>query len=418
MGDICKIRQCKTKLSEYREMTSKLYDDIDSLETDIKDKDKFVQTVVKARNALQEEVSNLKKKNSDLLKENCDLSEKVDQLDEDTDTGLELLKNAHERERKLNEAFEEYKKKGVINEEKVSNLTKENEELTSKFLFLKNQFEKSLKANQETSTTKDARIEHLENEFIELKKISEHHIHETECVKIKLEQAEIEIMDKTVQVQESEIEKNTLKQKNNDLNDELVAKIKEIVDIEERTSLKSSQSSLKEELSRFQTFECNKCEKTFMNKANLQGHELSTHGKISKLKSDLKSRIDMLEKRVYEQKSNVASSLFKLKKKENEESQLCTCKTYCRIYHKKHNYVKSKSEDLFAKLGMTSENPHKSIINEVCGIGARRKQYTCNQCDQIFHKQGHLKKHRKHEHKRREVEIGEVTEYCQKGRMS
>ena len=53
MEELCKARNCKKKLSEYRELNSKLYDDIYSLESDIKDKDDFLQKVIKARNALQ-----------------------------------------------------------------------------------------------------------------------------------------------------------------------------------------------------------------------------------------------------------------------------------------------------------------------------------------------------------------------------
>ena len=70
----------------------KQYDDIDSLETDLKDKDGFLQEIVKARNNLQEEIVQLKNKNSNLMKQNDELQEKVEQLDEDTDTGIELLK--------------------------------------------------------------------------------------------------------------------------------------------------------------------------------------------------------------------------------------------------------------------------------------------------------------------------------------
>ena len=66
---------------EYRELTSKLYDNIDGLEIDIKDKDSFLQTVVKTRNACQIEVANLKKMNSELIKENNNPLEKNEQFD-------------------------------------------------------------------------------------------------------------------------------------------------------------------------------------------------------------------------------------------------------------------------------------------------------------------------------------------------
>ena len=115
MEKSCKNEYCKRKLSEYRELTSKQYDDIDSLESDIKDKDEFVQKVVQARNALQNELSDLKKKNRDLVVENNELLAKNDQLDEDTETGLMMVRNDHERERKLNKKVEEYKKNYIEN---------------------------------------------------------------------------------------------------------------------------------------------------------------------------------------------------------------------------------------------------------------------------------------------------------------
>ena len=86
MTDSCKTDQCKKKLREYRELTRKLYSDIDGFEDDIKDKEDFLQKVIKARNNLQEDNSNLKKRNIDLVRDNNSLSEKVAQLDEDTDT--------------------------------------------------------------------------------------------------------------------------------------------------------------------------------------------------------------------------------------------------------------------------------------------------------------------------------------------
>ena len=74
MDLICKTGHCKKKLNEYRDLTRKLYDDIDNLETDFKDKEDFLQKIVKARNNLQEDVFQLRKKNSDLVKENNKLS--------------------------------------------------------------------------------------------------------------------------------------------------------------------------------------------------------------------------------------------------------------------------------------------------------------------------------------------------------
>ena len=132
MEQSCKSGYCRKKLNEYRELTSKQYDDIDTLETDIKDKDAFVQTLVKARNDYQNEVITLKKKNSDIIKENDDLLEKVDQLDEDTDIGLNLLKNCQKRENNLKKELKEYKANSNKTDEIIKQMTKENEDIKIK----------------------------------------------------------------------------------------------------------------------------------------------------------------------------------------------------------------------------------------------------------------------------------------------
>ena len=66
MDVICDAKKCRRKLNDYRDLTSKLYADNDSLEADMKERDKFLQKVVKARNDYQQEIAHLKKKNSDL----------------------------------------------------------------------------------------------------------------------------------------------------------------------------------------------------------------------------------------------------------------------------------------------------------------------------------------------------------------
>ena len=152
---MCKNGYCRKILSEYRERTRKLYDDVDTLQNDIKDKDDFVQHVVKARNSLQAEMSSLEKKNTDLMDKNFELSQKIDQLDEDTDTGVQLLKDAHERERKLEKDIEEYRKSDIEN-------AKQQCELKTRFGFLKTKFEKCLKDNQESSSIKEIKIKELQ----------------------------------------------------------------------------------------------------------------------------------------------------------------------------------------------------------------------------------------------------------------
>ena len=57
---------------------------------------------------------------------------------------------------------------------------------------------------------------------------------------------------------------------------------------------------------------------------------------------------------------------------------------------------------MFAELNKFLESPNTSSQTENPGFGAMRKQYSCNKCDEVFPKQGYLKKHKKLKHKREE----------------
>ena len=230
MEQSCKSGYCRKKLNEYRELTSKQYDDIDTLETDIKDKDAFVQTLVKAKNDYQNEVITLKKKNSDIIKENNDLLEKVDQLDEDTDIGLNLLKNCQERENNLKKELKEHKANSNKTDEIMKQMSKENENLNLKLKFVKDSLEKNLKANQELhklsdsleSKLKDLEVEHLAcKEESLMVENNENHV-----TAITNFQDRLKEQDDLIQVLNDE--NSLLKQKHDDVIDELLMKNKEI----------------------------------------------------------------------------------------------------------------------------------------------------------------------------------------------
>ena len=69
LKEICENQ--KKKLEDYREMNIKLYEDIATLEVDIKEKEDFTNKLRKQRNSLENEVKNLntniEKKNEDIL---------------------------------------------------------------------------------------------------------------------------------------------------------------------------------------------------------------------------------------------------------------------------------------------------------------------------------------------------------------
>ena len=206
-------------------------------------------------------------------------------------------------------------------------------------------------------------------------------------------------------------------QKNYDLIDELATKNKAIEDIEATSSLTSSQSSLKEELSQCKMLACDECNLSFSMEAELKHHQTTSNGTIQREIADMIEKLNVLEKEVSDQKVNLMSSTFQLKNQEVEEGKFCFdrryCKKYCKINHPKHNFTKSRSEEIFSKLGKISTSPNPSTQTEVLGtqtevLGFRavRKQYTCSQCEEVFSKQGLLKKHKKIKHKLKETKMG------------
>ena len=406
MDNLCKSGNCKQKISEYRESNRKLYDDIDGLESDIKEKDDFLQKVVKARNFLQNEVADLKKKNRVLQEDKNELVEKNEQLDEDAETGLMMVRKAHERERNLTKEVEEYKRNVIENNQKIKEIEKENMEVKAKLKFLKDKFETSLKENQASTTAKETKIKELEHKIFDAEeKTSSLH---QDCYQKAVIDLKLKEQDDLIGLLRSEKDSHLMKIA--DLNDELVLKKKELYEFESQTLLKSASSSLSDELAQVGVFTCDQCNLNFRCEDELKDHKTRTHeAKLSK-KLFVLSKLSFLENKVSEQKLQLTSSLYKLKEHEKKKRQFCTCKSFCRIFHNKHNYYHSASDEIFEKLEINSIVLNVSNNAESEHFGAKRKYYCCNQCEKTFQRQGDLKKHKKAEHRVKKSLNGGSTE--------
>ena len=144
-----------------------------------------------------------------------------------------------------------------------------------------------------------------------------------------------------------------LKQNHSDLIDELLVKKKEVQDLEEnyeKTKLRNSSNSLKDELQDIEMFKCETCSLSFLTPTELREHMKTLHSQKLNRRLVAMTNLNKLEVKLSEQKMSVTSSLFELKSKEDYEKHNCRCKGYCRIYHQKHNFVKSKSDELFSRL--------------------------------------------------------------------
>ena len=76
MGRFCENSNCKKKLREHKYLIEKLYDEIDSVEKDLKERNDFLQKVIKERNDFKRETKHLKKTNDGLIQENDGLVRK------------------------------------------------------------------------------------------------------------------------------------------------------------------------------------------------------------------------------------------------------------------------------------------------------------------------------------------------------
>ena len=81
MERFCHLSNCQTKLKNYQNQVNKLNAEIAGLEDDFKERDDFLQTVVKGRNDLKKEARVLKEKNANITKENDELISKIKQLE-------------------------------------------------------------------------------------------------------------------------------------------------------------------------------------------------------------------------------------------------------------------------------------------------------------------------------------------------
>ena len=404
MEQMCSSKNCKSKLSDYREMNRKLYNDLDAFEDDMRDKDVFLQKLSKERNGYQKEFDNLKKKYDELRKENDDLVEQNNQLDEDTDDGIEMLKMAHTREAKLKKELEEFKQSKTKGSDNLAKIKDEKTELEKKFEFLKIKLEQSLRENQNVLNSKELEIGKLREEFLVIKENTDKEKSESKHNTSKYETKEKEfILEKETLKEEIRL----LKQTNTDLKDELVLKSDENISLEEnsrKASLQNSASSLKDELNQIQLFGCDHCALTF---ASLR--ELKLH-----MREIQREKLNSLKSKGSDQKVLLSSSIFKLKLKEDKR---CYCKlkkikgvvVSCKINHLKHNFVKSKSEECFKNASPFLQNM-QFLINDASGsanqttsenifhCGAIKKCYTCKVCNDEFTTQGDFKKHRKSFH--------------------
>ena len=87
------------------------------------------------------------------------------------------------------------------------------------------------------------------------------------------------------------------------------------------------------------------CERVFNDQSEIEEHIKMLHSKPSP-KDMWKARLKEMEVNLYAQKFQLSNKLFALKEMESLNKR-CKCRGYCRIYHVKHNFQKSKCDGYF-----------------------------------------------------------------------
>ena len=82
--------------------------------------------------------------------------------------------------------------------------------------------------------------------------------------------------------------------------------------------------------------------------SDLKRHKKEIHGSLAK--NLLMSNLKQIEYQVVSEKIKLVVKLALLKEKENKEKNSCQCKYFCRIFHSKHNWKKSKSDEILLRM--------------------------------------------------------------------
>ena len=97
-----------------------------------------------------------------------------------------------------------------------------------------------------------------------------------------------------------------------------------------------------------ETFACNLCQHSFNNISDLKTHKKIFHGSAEK--NLLKSQLLKTKCELSSEKLNLSFKLALLKEKEMKQNSACNCRSFCRIFHPKHNWKKSKSDELAQRM--------------------------------------------------------------------
>lgn len=324
------VKNQKTKIQEFREANSKLYDDIYSLEDDIRDKEAFVNKVVKERNDHQQELKFLNEKLEVKKEDISNLNLTLEKQKKISEVEIKRIMEENKAlETKIKAVAEEKAKNDdIIAAEKIENdlekirLKEEIQELSN--------FRSMKEKNEETET---------ENKEKEIKE-------ELKALEEEVKNLQVKNTEKEVWIEELVREKKTL-----DLQLKSLSVQTCTLNVEKgETNEVPTSKSLEEELEScngmdiLSMFPCESCERIFSNNTDMKQHVKDVHIHAARLE------LFELERKVANQTRIFATSANKVMKKEiSKKHEPCTCRKFCNISHSKHNWKKSFSSEIISR---------------------------------------------------------------------
>ena len=131
------------------------------------------------------------------------------------------------------------------------------------------------------------------------------------------------------------------------------------------------------------------CDKNFPFKPHIEVHKKDLHIKLLD-KKVWKMKEMQMEKEISAQHLKLSSDLLHLQQTEQSDRNLCRCRSFCRIFHQKHNWTKPVSLEMVRK--------YRNL----------QSSFSCNICDKTFVNVDMLNFHIKTSHKKPEGEKSKV----------
>ena len=280
----------------------------------------------------------------------------IEQMENEEISELEFkYKFTSENLAKKEEIEKEYSRGKSISEKVIYTLKEENKNLEVEMKKIKEEKEASERDFEYVVTNTKNDVKKIEEEKINL----ENKIEELLQVIKEKEYYSKEIMNENKEIK-------------NDM---------EIMQIERKSidKVKSQVSLLEEIQSIAKSFSCKICNEYFVDE-----HDLTNHVKKCHQKEHLEQLVSNLEMEISNRRTYFMKHIFELRENDIHKKYSCnsSCRPGCRIFHQKHNWVRSTSEEMQDK------------FNNIRNIEKR----TCHLCDKTFARTSDFKMHIKTNH--------------------